>query len=359
MDQNLTFATDDTPTVLGIDLGGGALKLWGPAGGVELPNQIAALTATRPTARAAGLTRKRPPLIVQLDGTGFYVGPRAHDKGRPLENLGDDRFEGSPEVTALLYGGLSTYAKKYTPQDQGDPPVNLDHLDAVVGLTQSAMGIDGIGASVRRWLTGDHHWVAHHPITTTRTQQVDSVVTVDGVAVTTQAAGAVFDYFLDLGGGFVPERKGSFKEEIGIVSVGMNTLELLVLRKGSPVDRFVASETAGVRRLLELVDPRGLYSRGELDAKLREGSLYIPDHLPVWSAEILGHVERVWGSAYMRFAKVIVVGGGVLLLGQRLTAGLNGKAFVPDEPILSVSRGLYKLGTQRANRAARKSQGTR
>ena len=38
-----------------------------------------------------------------------------------------------------------------------------------------------------------------------------------------------------------------------------------------------------------------------------------------------------------------LVGGGALLLKDTLPARFQGKAIVPDEPILSIARGLYKL----------------
>jgi hypothetical protein len=37
------------------------------------------------------------------------------------------------------------------------------------------------------------------------------------------------------------------------------------------------------------------------------------------------------------------VGGGTILLKNSLPYRFNGKAYIPDDPILSVARGLYKL----------------
>jgi hypothetical protein len=166
----------------------------------------------------------------------------------------------------------------------------------------------------------------------------------------------MFDYFLDDRGEFIPARKPDYKKEIGILSVGMNTLELLVIRNGAPVERFQASETAGVRRLLEIVDPSGLYSRGELDTQLRTGKLDYRNAIPAWASEVVGHIERHWGNAFRRFATTIVTGGGALLLGDALTSRLGGKSFVPDDPIMSAARGLYKLGRMKQNRKSRRKQ---
>ena len=139
----------------------------------------------------------------------------------------------------------------------------------------------------------------------------------------------------------------------------LHTLELLLIRNGAPVERFLASETAGVRRLLEIIDPSGLYSRGELDTQLRTGKLDYQAAIPAWASEIDGHIERHWGNAFRRFATTIVTGGGAMLLGDALTARFEGKSFVPDDPIISAARGLYKLGQMKQNRRHRRKQAHR
>jgi len=324
---------------LGVDLGGGALKLYGAAGGIELPAHIASAGHRTRRARATGLRTLKPPMRVLTGGTGFYIGLGAHDWGRPVENLGDERFAGSPEVQALLYAGLSRYLDDHS---------YLDHADLIVGLTQSAFLAD-IAPNVRSWLSGDHTW-ATEQAGQSKPSTRDYALSIGQINVTSQAAGALFDYFLDDSGAFISQRKPAFKKEVGIISVGMNTLELLVLRNGATIERFTDSITAGVRRLLEIHDPSDHYSRGELDTMLRRGQLDYKEDLRTWASEINGHIERRWGSAFRRFAAIIVVGGGVILLNNELTARLNGKAYVPDEPVLAVARGLYKLGLQRSKR---------
>ena len=39
-----------------------------------------------------------------------------------------------------------------------------------------------------------------------------------------------------------------------------------------------------------------------------------------------------------------MVGGGALLLRTQLLGYFDGKADLPDAPVLSIARGLYKLG---------------
>jgi len=322
-------------TVIGIDPGAGAIKLYGPAGGVQVP-AILAVDEGHTLARMVGLAQRKPPLRIRTDNGSFFVGSGAHEWGRPLsEDLDHDRFTGSPELRAMLAAGFTGYAQTY--ESLADP------LAVYLGLPLEALSEEAgaVADGVRRWLVGAHAWQADaHPLS----------VTVETVKITSQAAGALFDYLLDDAGAFIPARKAHFDKEIGVISVGMNTVELLVTRSGAPQDRFTAGRTAGVRRLLDLVNPGGLYSLGELDTQLRAGKLDTAAALPVWEREVISFVERRWGNAYKRFAAVIVVGGGALLLRSSLLARFNAKAYMPDDPVLSTARGLYKLAAMTAAR---------
>lgn len=325
-----------TPGItLGIDPGAGAFKIYGPAGGVQMP-AILAVDEGHALGRMVGLAQRKPPLRIRTDNGRFFVGVGAHDWGRPLsEDLDHDRFTGSPELRAVLAAGLTAYAQ----QANGLP---TDPLAVYLGLPLEALGeTDGLADNVRRWLVGSHAWQADgRPFS----------VTVETVKITSQAAGALFDYLLDDAGAFVPQRKAHFDREIGVISVGMNTVELLVARSGAIQDRFTAGRTAGVRRLLDLVNAGNLYTLGELDTQLRAGRLDIAAALPVWEREVASFVERRWGNAYRRFAAVVVVGGGALLLRQALLTRFNSRAYLPEEPVLATARGLYKLALLQAGR---------
>ncbi len=322
-------------TVIGIDPGAGALKIYGPAGGAQVP-AILAVDEGHTMGRMVGLAQRKPPLRIRTANGSFFVGAGAHEWGRPLsEDLDHDRFTGSPELRAVLAAGFTAYAQVHEPL--------ADPLVVYLGLPLEALSEEAgaVTDGVRRWLVGSHAWQADgRPLG----------VTVEAVKITSQAAGALFDYLLDDAGAFIPARKAHFDKEIGVISVGMNTVELLVTRSGAPQDRFTAGRTAGVRRLLDLVNPGGLYSLGELDTQLRAGKLEVAAALPVWEREVISFVERRWGNAYKRFAAVIVVGGGALLLRHSLVGRFNAKAFVPDDPVLATARGLYKLAALTAAR---------
>jgi len=313
----------------GLDLGMGACKLYGPAGSIEMPSQVA---IWREHARGlGGMRNSRPPLKIELStGQAFWVGLHAHEWGRPVENVDYDRLSGAPEMHAILYATLTQYVKQFgaisgpVSFHVGMPLEPLTGENAATTLT-----------NVRAWMTGEHCWQAGGEAYQVQVQEVK---------ITSQATGALFDYLLDERGGFVPAHKGHIKKEIGIMSIGFNTVELLVVQDSAPVQRFTAGSTNGVRRLLELLNPGGLYSLGELDTQIRTGSLPTGEALTVWEREVSGQVERVWGTAWKRFANIVLVGGGAILLNGALTKRFAGKATMPEQPVMAVARGLYKLG---------------
>ena len=323
------------PLLLGQDLGMGSNKLYGPQGGLVLPSLVSAET-NQAVGHLLGFRTQKPPLRLLLDGAAFYVGPGAHDWGRPIENLDYDRLTGVPETRAIVYANLTGYIQQYGPLEA---PVQL-----IVGLPLEPLsGPDAATNAdvVRRWLKGPHRWEADGQ---------SFQVMVSDVKVTSQPSGALFDYLLDENGAFIPERKAHFIQEIGIVSIGFNTLELLTVRDKAPVQALTAGRTLGVRRLLELVNGEGLYTLGELDSLLRSGRLDVQAALPVWGREITGQIEKTWGRRWKRFAQIIVVGGGAILLRQHLLERFNGKVYLPDDPVLAIARGLYKLALQQAGR---------
>jgi hypothetical protein len=79
-----------------------------------------------------------------------------------------------------------------------------------------------------------------------------------------------------------------------------------------------------------------------LDAKLRGAQLDVSSALPLWEREVVGFIERTWGEQWKRFDAVLLVGGGIKLL-KNLPYRFNGKAYVPDQPVMSIARGLEKL----------------
>ena len=331
---------------LGEDLGMGANKLWGngwvvpgekkgttrfvQGGGLQVVSQVSS-NGRGHYQGMLGLKSKRRPMEIASDFGSFYVGEGAHEHGRPVENLDFERLTGAPEMRALLYGSLAQYQKLY---GKFDRPLSL-----MVGLPlQMMMGADAKAyqAGVKGWLKGSHQFSADGEAMKLEVGQV---------RLTSQPVGALFDYVLDDDGRIQADRASAMLDEVGVISVGFNTVELLVVKDQGAVERFTAGNTLGVRRLLELLNRDGLFSLGELDEKVRAGRMKdeLRTALPIWAREVNGEIERRWGQSFKRFVKVIIVGGGALLLKDALTSQFNGKAWIPDQPVMSIARGLWKL----------------
>lgn len=320
--------------VLGVDPGAGGIKVFAGGVGEQIPSQVAANGTRLGGGDVVGLERATPPTHVETPAGEFWVGAGAHRWGRPLEGLDHSRFRGSPGMAALFYAALEQHVQRH-----GTALENVEK--AYVGLPQEAVGVGGLVDDVKGWLEGAHTWrVDDGP---------ERRIELRDVKITTQPAAALFDYLLDGEGQFHEGRKAHFGKEVGIISLGMSTVEMLVVEEGKPLPRFTYAQNSGVRRLLQLLDTRGHYSRGELDDQLRAGKFEgskLDDALNIWGSEITGLIEEHWESGsqtWERFASVIVVGGGAYLLRHQMTRKFAGKAYIPDDPVLAIARGLWKM----------------
>jgi hypothetical protein len=188
--------------------------------------------------------------------------------------------------------------------------------------------------SVKRWIKGAHTWLADGQ---------EYTVQIAEVKLASQVTGGLFDYLLNDQGHFITERKQALTGEAGIISVGFGTVELMVVRNRTPVQRFTTGTSSGVRRLLELVNQGRLYSLGELDLQLRSGQLDLSTALPIWEREVGRVISDQWGNQWKRFSAILAVGGGAILLRESLLRRFEGKVFIPEEPVQSIARGLYKM----------------
>lgn len=313
---------------LGQDLGMGANKLFGAHGGSVLQSIVAADTG-REITQSLGFQRNKKPQHIRFDGVSFYVGEDSHDWGTPIESMDYERMVENHETQAILYGNLTNYLKSHQPE-------TLDQLYLVVGLPLAVMSGEAAHKTtdkIRKWLKGPHNW---------ESDGQPFQVIIQETKVASQPSGALFDYLLDDQGLFYPERKQHYKAEMGIISIGFNTIELLTVKDRKIVQNSTQGKNIGVRRLLELHTDHQFYTLGEMDTKLRSGNINISPILPVWQSQVVGTIEETWGQKWRRFSKIILVGGGVKLIGEHLMDYFQGKAIIPDDPVISISRGLYK-----------------
>lgn len=330
-----------TLSSLGFDLGMGALKMYGENGGSQMLSQVSQNGSAHLSGNLLGLTNRRAkPLEIRFPGGSFYVGANAHDHGVPVENLDFERLTGTSEIKALLYAALTAYQAEH---GQFDGPLSL-----IVGLPFQMMSgdsADEFQSAVKGWIGGEHEWTADGNAFNAHVVRV---------ILQPQAMGALFDYCFRDDGTIIRERAWALTKEVGVLSVGFNTIELLVARERADVGRFTGGVQMGVRRLLEDINVKKLYTLGELDMMLRRRRWASKDleqafkvALPNWQSRVTGVLDdKRWSQVSERFEKILVVGGGAELLRDYLTLKFKGKAVVLDEPVMSISHGLYKMAVK-------------
>ena len=274
--------------------------------------------------------------IVEFGGSKYAVGQGAHNKGE-LRTSMDYTALTSPERLALLYGVVS----------QAMCSAQLTELAAVhlvVGLPvtlledrEQAQAVLDCLKSLKR----EHTFTVS---TGTRAPETFRVV-IERLRSMAQPAGAYIDYAYD---GSLAQRPGVSKSEVLVLDLGMNTLDIFVLKNGQVLERFVGGGEVGVRRLLALLNTNG-HDLMELDEDLRQGTLR-PDaaRLDSYLGEVLAVLKNT-AANLKRFSTVIPCGGGALVLGNHLKAALAAKGaqvYWPDDPVGTNVRGFWKYGVK-------------
>lgn len=319
---------------IGLDLGMSSTKLVGPRGEILFYNQASLLNASRVEGNFAGMRNRRRPMVVNGAFGEFYVGKNAHDFGQPVESFDFEHLTGTNEMRALVYGALTMYIKQFG--EFGEP------LVVAVGLPLQLMSSKAGQKAVQDWLTGDHAWAADGEMYSVR---------VEKVLLAPQALGALFDYVFDAEGNAIAGRESAMKLECAEISIGSNSVELMVTKRNADTERFNGGEAVGVRKLFKRLDPKSLYTYGELDMKMRgkddefsdDVKAQLPSMIESWGVEVKGFINRKWEGAHERFHKIFLVGGGAFLLEKTLRQRFNGRTVMPENPVMSIARGLYKL----------------
>ena len=308
---------------------------------VCVDGQIALLPSivTRPQSlglAAIGLKVETRPTSVAFDEHSFAVGAQAWQWGAPLFSL-DFTSLVSPERLALLYAAL---AQLLTPDEPHSAALVVGLPVASLQDTEQAAYL--LEALKRRVKTRHRFQVDDRPYE----------LTVESLQVLAQPVGAYTDWVFDEE---LRARKGAGQMEVGVLDIGMNTLDLFAIQGGRALPRYVGGDKVGVRRLLSLQAANG-QDLVELDAHLRSGRLQpSADALDIWLGEILAVVERTWPSL-RRFGAVIPTGGGANVLRQRLHLALSAKGAAlhwPDDPVTANVRGLWKWGVHQWERRQR------
>lgn len=321
----------NTNIVLGADLGMGAIKLHGAGGGLQFLSQTSIAGDSEIKGGMFGLKSRERPLLVSGEFGRFYAGKDSHDFGTPVENIDFDRLTGTPEMLALWYGALTRYQQQFG---------KFEHpLALVIGLPFQMMQgdeADEYQRAVKKWMKGHHEWIA---------DGVPYAIDVEKTPTAPQAMGAVFDFAFDEYGNPISGREDALHEETGTVSIGFNTTELFVTKKGGGYrERFIGGENVGVRWLLGQLKRKRYKSFGELDNELRSGDLDTSILMEQWWSAVESFITERWGRSHEDFNKVFLVGGGAILLKNQLTKKFKKNNWFAKDAVMVIARGLYKAG---------------
>lgn len=311
---------------VGLDLGFGNVKVYDQRGATVFASHLAAPGVDY---AADEETTDKETTLVEFSGVRYAVGAMAFTKGSEIAGLGMQRLLGSMEVKAIAYAALGAHFNTYGRIKDG--------LNIYVGLPAELLTKAEKSATttaVQGWLTGRHEW----------TQDGKPMwAVVESVAVRSQAAGAMYDMIHTRDGGQTKDAQYA-TGNIGVISVGFNTVELSGMLLGKAADSMMASDTYGVRRLLEAYNSRGRSKLSMLDFKLRRGQLD-GDYASIrqaWSDRVTGFVDTIWGKNIYDLGRVIAVGGGVEYARPALEKIFRDRLWVPDNHVVSIARGMYK-----------------
>ena len=324
-------------TKLGVDFGMSSSKIVGEKGEIMFFNQVAIPLGGKVEGSFTGMKARRRPMVMSGSFGEFYVGKNAHDLGQEGESFDFDTLTGTNEMRALFYGALTAFQKQYGRFEGGLELAVMLPLQLITG-ERAKKNQD----AVKAWLVGAHQWTADGET---------FAVTVDKIALAPQAIGALFDYVFDMNGQAIAGHEDAMKLECAEISVGSNSVELMVTKRNTDTEKFNGGKAVGVRKLFKRIDPRGLYTYGELDMKLRskddefsdEIKMALPGHVDSWAEEVKGYINKQWEGAHERFHKIFLVGGGVHLIEKHLRQRFNGRTVVPENPLMSIARGGYKI----------------
>lgn len=311
---------------VGLDLGFGNVKVCDQRGATVFASHLAAPGVDY---AADEETTDKETTVVEFSGVRYAVGAMAFTKGSEIAGLGMQRLLGSMEVKAITYAALGAHFNTYGRTKDG--------LNIYVGLPAELLTKAEKSATtiaVQGWLTGRHEWAQDGKAVS---------ATVESVTVRSQAAGAMYDMIHTRDGGQTKDAQYA-TGNIGVISVGFNTVELSGMLLGKAADSMMASDTYGVRRLLEAYNSRGRSRLSMLDFKLRRGQLD-GDYASIrqaWSDRVTGFVDTIWGKNIYDLSRVIAVGGGVEYARPALEKMFGDHLWVPENHVVSIARGMYK-----------------
>lgn len=277
---------------------------------------------------------------VMVGETAYMVGENAWQWGEPLGGLDYSSLAGEPRK-ALFYAALARL-------------LNPGHytLDLAIGLPVPLMQDREQYELLRDQLSAAYK--GNHAFLADGGQEYH--LEIPQLRLLAQPVGAWANWLLDQDGvhGSLHARKGGKDAEVAVLDIGLNTLDLYVIRGGQVEPRYVGGAKTGVRRILTSLNGHG-QDLEEIDADLRAGRIHATrEAMDSWMVALFGQIEHVWPDL-RRFDAVIPVGGGALLLTGPLDEALiarGAELACPRDPITANALGLWKWLAYSARRQA-------
>jgi len=308
--------------MIAIDPGFGALKFFADNGrsGEIVAHVVPAAQSVDWS--ALGMERGPKATLIENSIGRFWTGINATEYGESKPRNDFEKLAGSPEVRALVYSAFT----------EGQITGEHDVLLALPMGVAMGQGANERIAEIKGWLIGAHSWTGNGH---------KRVLSIPNVRVLSQVQAAFMDYALTAKGQDAEDLAG----EIGVISIGHNTIELAVWKDGKIAGWGASGEREGVRNLLGLVRNHGMkdYSIAELDRKLRDGALDVSASVEMWRSTIAGLIDQTWNGRDGRFTRIVAVGGGVQFADAMLIRRYTERLFVPRDATMAVCRGLVKL----------------
>ncbi len=278
---------------------------------------------------------------VEWGDNSYFVGSYAAHKGIGNgASFGFDRLtEGGPDIRALFYCAMHAHIGK----TKKAKPVSLWCALPVESMINGMA--DNTKSSLKSWMIGAHEWSVNGEV---------CKIAVEDVRAFPQPVAALFDYALDGCGKQVNVTSG----RILVGSIGMNTLEMIGFNDSRIVDNQTSGSKVGVRVLLEKLSSLIGDEFSITDAKLRAGTIdkkILDAAIAGYWATVRKSISDKWGDSWRNANKVVMTGGGSVILRSQLQSFFGDKLYIPKDsdghsgPIISIARGIYKRSLANGN----------
>lgn len=310
-----------------------------------------------------GITRQKKllPHQITLNGQTLLTGQHVDLYARPSQRLDTERLGDSPEQRALTLTALGLIIQQVTMGGTMtiENPIDISLIVALPVHVLQGSDAKSVVQTLENWLVGEH--------TFTLDGQPFHLL-VHNLRAMAQPLGSFFEWGMNSNGQW-GRSQADLKASVAILDEGFNTLDLFHLSGGQIVRRFTGGETLGMRRAAKAMQDL-LLQKAERRVSLHEADEYVRhasnghraellvkgealdlkplarQALDVVVSEVKAYLSQTWEDGKV-FDYILLTGGGVLALGERLRSAFPNAVQLAD-PVTANARGLARFA-QRSN----------